>query len=143
MKFAVITTLLLGAAPMAQEQPRRDDVHHYNGQRAARQATWRETHRDNWVPLATMDIRRKETVDLPSNTGRFRSLRIKAVHGLGYIDFVTIRYGNGEQQHVDINRRIGREEVFDLNTGGRHVEALTVHGRPERRDTRVQIIGMR
>jgi len=145
-KFALITTLLLGAAPMVQAQPRHDADHyrdHDQGQRWARHAQLREARQAGWVPLATMDIRRKQTVDFPRDAGRFRALRIQAVAGVGYVDFVTVRYGNGQQQHVDIKRRIGRDEVFDLDTQGRHVEALTLHGRPERRDTRVQIIGMR
>ena len=100
------------------------------------------------VRLVTIDVTRKRTVDFPRSAGRFQTLRIHAIRGVGYIDFVTVRFGNGEQQHVDVKHVVGRDEDIDISTGGRYVEAITVHGAPNPRDrfsrrARVQIIGMR
>src|SRR5262249_27308713 len=108
-KFALITSLLLGAAPMAQAQtwggdydrrvdegnPDNYDRHVDEGLReSARQ------FRERTVRLVTMDVTRSRTVDFPRSAGRFQTLRLHAVRSAGYIDFVTVRYGNGQQQHV-------------------------------------------
>jgi hypothetical protein len=96
-----------------------------------------------WVPLVAMDIQRKETVDIGRRAGRFSRLRIQALRGVAYVDFVYVRFGNGETQHYDIKRRIGREEVVDIDLPGRrYVDAITVHGTPDRW-SRIQIVGQR
>ena len=154
-KFALITSLLLGAAPMAQAQTWHDhdqrngdydrdaDRHVDEGLREQYRANPNQT-----VRLVTMDLSRKQTVDFARNTGRFQTLRLHALRSAGYVDFVTVRYGNGEQQHVDVKHVIGRDEDIDINVGGRHVEAITVHASRNPRDrfaprARIEVIGMR
>jgi hypothetical protein len=133
-KLAFIATVLVAIAPIAEAQPWRGDrydQHQYEGQRAM-------------VPLVSMDIHRKETVDIGRQAGRFHGLRIEARRGAAYINFVEVRYGNGEQQHFDVHRRIGRGEIVDVPFDGqmRYVEAITVHGQPDRW-SQIQVLGMR
>ena len=95
------------------------------------------------VPLAAMDISRKETVDFDPHRDQFRVLRLRALRGAAYVDFVEVRFGNSEQQHIDVRRRIGAGEVVDLDLNGvRGLAAITVHGQPDRW-SRIQIIGLR
>lgn len=159
-KFALITSLLLGAAPLAQAQTwyggdydRRVDEGQAERQDADRHVDegLRESFRPNRAPsvrLVTMEVMGKQTVDFPRNTGRFQTLRLRALRGVGYIDFVEVRYGNGEQQHVDVRHVIGGDEDVDINVHGRRVEAITVHGGPNPRDrysrrARIEVVGMR
>jgi hypothetical protein len=94
------------------------------------------------VPLAAMDISRKQTIDIGLEAGRFRTLRLQALRGAAYVDFVELRFGNGDQQHVDVRRRIGRGEIADIDVGNRYLQAITVHGTPDRW-SQIQITGLR
>ena len=128
MRKIALLAALLGAvplaAPLAHADDRDDARHQAAGERAAR-------HR-NWVTLAAMDVHRKETVDIDRTLGRFRHLRVQAIRGAAYVDFIEVRYGNGEQQHIDVKRRLGRGEVADIDlNGARRLEAITVHGEPD------------
>ena len=158
-KFALITSLLLGAAPLAQAQTwggdyqpgdydrsgdyeRHGDYDHY------RRGMGYRANQDQTVRLFTLDLSHSQTFDFPRNAGRFQTLRLHALKSAGYVDFVEVRYGNGEQQHVDVKHVIGRDEDIDINVGGRHVEAITVHGSRNPRDrwaprARIEVIGMR
>jgi hypothetical protein len=136
-KFALFATLAGAvslAAPLAHAD--RDDWRH-------EQAGMRDARARHYVTLAAMDIHRKETVDIDRNLGSFRELRVQAIRGAAYVDFIEVRYGNGEQQHIDVKRRLGRDEVatVDLN-GSRHIEAITVHGEPDHW-SQIQVIGIR
>jgi hypothetical protein len=137
MKKLALIAALVSSAAIAQA-----DDHHWNNNDRHGDYDRRtdEGHRD-WVPLATMDISRKQTVDIDRRP-TYSRLRLQAARGVAYVDFVTIRFGNGEQEHVDVRRRIGRGETADIPTNGRHIEAITVHGRPDRW-SRIQIIGLR
>jgi hypothetical protein len=136
-KLAFIAGMLMGIAPATQAQPYggdRYDQHDYD-----RRVD--ESHR--LVPLVAMDIHRKQTVDIGRQAGQFRALRLQAQRGAAYVDFVEVRYGNGEQQHFDVRRRIGREEIVDVPFGAsRFVDAITVHGRPDRW-SQIQVLGVR
>jgi len=138
--FGLVMAALLATAPLgarlAHADETRDDARH-------ERAGFRDAQTRNYVTLAAMDIDRKDTVDIDRNLGRFRSLRIMAIRGAGYIDFIEVRYGDGEQQHIDVKRRIGRGESADVDLGGaRRLEAITVHGSPDGRSA-VQVIGLR
>lgn len=138
-KIALITAAVLGAAPFAMPRAHADDRDDYRHERAG----FRDAQTRNYVTLAAMDIDRKDTVDIDRNLGRFRTLRIQAIRGAGYIDFVEVRYGDGQQQHIDVKRRIGRGETADVDLGGaRRLEAITVHGTPDGRSA-IQVIGLR
>ncbi len=142
-KLAFITSVLMGIAPVALAQPYgadRYDHHDRDDDRHVDESNRQSS--DRWVPLAAMDISRNETVDIPRQAGRFRTLRVLAVRGAAYVDFIELRFGNGEQQHVDLHRRIGGAEYADIPLGDRYVEAITVHGRPDRW-SRIQVVGMR
>ncbi len=138
--FSLVMAALLAAAPLgarrAHADETRDDWRH-------ERAGFRDAQQRNYVTLAAMDIARKDTVDIDRNLGRFRTLRVMAIRGAGYIDFIEVRYGNGEQQHIDVKRRIGRGETADIDLGGaRRLEAITVHGAPDGRSA-IQVIGLR
>ncbi len=95
------------------------------------------------VALAAMDIDHKDTTDVAPGAGRFRSLRLRALHGGAYIDFVEVRYANGERQHVAVGRSLARDESADIDLNGRRdLQAITVRGTPDP-DTRVEVIGLR
>jgi hypothetical protein len=133
MKRLALIAALLSTAAIAQADDRQWQYDHHGDYDRRTDEGRREVdnaHR-GWVSLATMDISRKETVDIDPRF-RFSRLRIQAARGAAYVDFVTIRYGNGEQQHVDVHRRIGRGEYADIEVNGRHLQAITVHGRPDR-----------
>jgi hypothetical protein len=139
MKKIALLAALLGAvplaAPLAHADDRDDARHQAAGERAARQAPW--------VTLAAMDIHRAQTVDIDETLGRFRRLRVQAIRGAAYVDFIEVRYANGEQQHIDVNRRLGRGEVADIDLNGAHrLQAITVHGEPDNW-SQIQVIGER
>ena len=139
-KLALITAVLMGVAPVTQAQPWRGDrydQHDYDRDHD-------HAHGNRLVPLVAMDIHRKETVDIGTQAGRFHGLRVQALRGAAYVDFVEVRYGNGEQQHFDIRRRVGRDEIVDVPFNGRarYLAAITVHGQPDRW-SRIQVMGMR
>jgi hypothetical protein len=130
---------LLALAPLGGRLAHADDRDDERHERAG----FHEAQQRNWVTLAAMNVSRDRTVDVDIHLGIFRSLRVTAIRGSAYIDFIEVRYGNGEQQHIDIKRRIGRGEVADLPLdGARHVAALTVHGEPNGRAA-IQIVGLR
>ena len=141
-KLALITAVLMGVAPVTYAQPWRGDRYDQRGY--DRDHDHDRAGQGRMVPLVAMDIRRKETVDVGSGAGAFRGLRLRAMRGAAYVDFVEVRYGNGEQRHFDIQRRIGRDEIVDVpfDGGERRVAAITVHGRPDRW-SRIQVLGMR
>ena len=139
-KIAFITAAILGAAPfaapVAHADETRDDARH-------ERAGFRDAQTRNYVTLAAMDINRTDTVDVDRNLGRFRTLRVMAIRGAGYIDFIEVRYGDGEQQHIDVKRRLGRGETADVDLGGaRRIEAITVHGTPDGHSA-IAVIGLR
>lgn len=139
-KLAWIAAAALGiaplAAPSAHADETRDDARH-------ERAGFRDAQTRNYVTLAAMDIARKDTVDIDRNLGRFRTLRLMAIRGAGYVDFIEVRYGNGQQEHIDVKRRIGRGETADIDLNGPHrLEAITVHGTPDGRSA-IQVIGLR
>jgi hypothetical protein len=141
--------MVLAGSTLAAAQGWHDDYEHHDrdyDRRVDEGHRYNAGDRGQWVPLAAMNITRKETVDIGLRAGPFRALRLQAQRGVAYVDFVTIRFGNGEQQHIDIHRRIGAGEVADIDTqgpnGGRNIAAVTVHGRPDRW-SRIQIIGLR
>ena len=141
-KLAFITGVLMSIAPVTQAQPWRGD--RYDQHDYDRRTDEGSRANGRMVPLVAMDIRRKETVDIGSQIGTFRGLRLQALRGAAYIDFIEVRFANGEQEHYDIRRRVGRGEVFDVpfNGASRYVMAITVHGRPDRW-SRIQVLGMR
>ena len=127
------STMLGGSFAHADD---RDDARHAAaGERDA-------AHRA-WVTLAAMDIQASKTVDIDENLGRFRHLRVQAIRGAAYVDFIEVRYANGEQQHIDVKRRIGRGETADIDLNGSHrLQAITVHGEPDNH-SQIQVIGER
>jgi hypothetical protein len=138
-KIALITAAVLGAAPFITPIAQADDRDDARHERAG----FREAQTRNYVTLAALDIERKDTADIDRDLGRFRSLRIQAIRGAGYIDFIEVRYGDGQQQHIDVKRRIGRGESADIDLGGaRRLEAITVHGTPDGHSA-IQVIGLR
>jgi hypothetical protein len=140
-KLALIAALVSSAAiAQADDRPWNND-HHGDHDRRVDESR-RDVRVRNAVPLAAMDITRKQTVDIGHHAGRFRTLRIQALRGAAYVDFVELRFGNGEQQHVDVQRRIGRGEIADIDVGNRYLQAITVHGTPDRW-SRIQVIGLR
>jgi len=139
-KIALVVATILGAAPLAapvaHADETRDDARH-------ERAGFRDAQTRNYVTLAAMDIARKDTVDVDTNLGRFRTLRVMAIRGAGYVDFIEVRFGNGVQQHIDVNRRIGRGESADIDLNGPHrIEAITVHGTPDGHSA-IEVIGLR
>ena len=134
--IALITATVLAAAPFAAHADDRDDERH-------EQAGLRDAQQRRWVTLAAMNVQRERTVDIDHNLGEFRALRLTAIRGAGYIDFIEVRFANGEQQHIDVKRPIGRGESADLDLSGmHHVTAITVHGEPDGRSA-IEIIGLR
>ncbi|MBV8756646.1 MAG: hypothetical protein JO257_05210 [Deltaproteobacteria bacterium] len=131
---------MIGAAPLAATRAHADETRDdYRHERDG----FRDAQTRNYVTLAAMDIGRRDTVDIDRNLGRFRSLRVMAIRGAGYIDFIEVRYANGEQQHIDVKRTIGRGEVADIDLNGAHrLEAITVHGTPDGHSA-IQVIGLR
>jgi hypothetical protein len=135
--------MVLAGSTLASAQGWRDSYDHHDrdyDRRVDESRRDADIHR-GWVPLAAMDISRKQTVDVDPRP-IYSRIRIQALRGAAYVDFVTIRFGNGEQQHVDVRRRIGRGEVADIDINGRHLQAITVHGIPDRW-SRIQIIAQR
>jgi len=141
-KLAFITGVLMSIAPVTQAQPWRGDTYDHHDYDRRTDEGARQTSR--FVPLAAIDITRKETVDIGSQAGTFLGLRLRALRGAPYVDFMTVRFANGEQQHYDIRRRVGRGEIVDVPFDGAHryVMAVTVHGRPDRW-SQIQVLGMR
>ena len=122
-KLAFIASALMSLAPIAEAQPWHGDRYEHHDYARATQL----------APLVAMDIHHKQTVDIGRHAGRFHGLRIEAQRGAAYVDFVEVRYGNGEQQHFDVRRRIGRAETVDVPfDASRYVEAITVHGQADR-----------
>lgn len=131
----LLATTTLGV-PLAHADDRDDEARH-------ERAGYRDARTRGWVTLAAMDIQASKTVDIDEGLGRFRRLRVQAIRGAAYVDFIEIRYANGEQQHVDVKRRIGRGEVADIDLNGSHrLQAITVHGEPDHH-SQIQVIGER
>lgn len=152
-KLAFITSVLMGIAPFAQAQPYGGDRYDHHddddrrvdeGNREGR-AAYHYDAVPGMVPLAAIDVGRKETVDIGPGAGRFRALRLRALRGGAYVDFVEVRYGNGEQQHFDVHQRIVYGQAQDLQIGPepRHIQAITVHAGPPGRMAQLQIVGVR
>jgi hypothetical protein len=139
MKKIALLAAVVGATALAAPRAHADDRDEWRHERAG----FHDAQRRGWVTLTAMDVHRKQTVDIDERLGFFRRLRLQAIRGAGYIDFIEIRFANGEQQHVDVQRRIGRGETADIDLNGeRRVVALTVHGEPDGR-AQIQIIGER
>lgn len=139
MKKIALLAVLAGAVPLAAPLAHADDRNEARHERAGE----RDARTRNWVTLTAMDVQRDKTVDIDSSLGKFRRLRVEAIRGAGYIDFIEIRYANGEQQHVDVKRRIGRGETADIDLNGSHrLAAITVHGDPDSR-SQIEVVGER
>lgn len=97
----------------------------------------------NEVPMAAIDIARADTATLTPDLGRVRSLRLKALRGGAYIDFVEIKLDNGEVQHVDVGKQLARDESAEIDLNGkRGIQSITVRGTPDE-GARIQVIGLR
>jgi hypothetical protein len=97
----------------------------------------------NEVPLAAIDIARGDTANLTPDLGKMRSVRLKALRGAAYIDYVEVKLDNGEVQHVDVNKQLARDESAEIDLNGkRGIQSITVHGTPDE-GARIQIIGLR
>jgi hypothetical protein len=139
MRKIALLAALLGATALAAPRAHADDRDDWRHERAG----FHDAQNRGWVTLAAMDVHRKQTVDIDERLGHFRRIRVQAIRGAGYIDFIEIRYANGEQQHVDVKRRIGRGEVADIDlNGSHHLAAITVHGDPDNL-SQIEIIGER
>jgi hypothetical protein len=138
LSFILVAAL---ASSTAYAQPwHRDDR---RGDYDRRTDESRDAQRDRWVPLATLDVGRRQGVELPA-TAAFSRLRIRAVQGITYVSSVDVMFANGERQRIDIGRRMGRGEVVDADLAGgrRQIRRLRVNGRPDR-FTRIEIVGLR
>jgi len=97
----------------------------------------------NEVPLAAIDIARANTASVTPDIGRLRTVRLKALRGAAYIDFVEITLDDGALQHVDVNRQLARDESADIDLNGtRGIKSITVHGTADV-GGRIQVIGLR
>jgi hypothetical protein len=97
----------------------------------------------NEVPMAAIDIGRADTATLPPDLGRMRSVRLKALRGGAYVDFVEVKFDNGEVQHVDVNKQLARDESAEIDLNGkRTIKSISVHGTPDE-GARIQVIGLR
>jgi len=97
----------------------------------------------NEVPLAAIDIARGDTANLTPDVGRMRSVRLRALRGAAYIDFVEVKLDNGEVEHVDVNRQLARDETADIDLNGKHgIQSITVRGTPDV-GARIQVTGVR
>ena len=97
----------------------------------------------NEVPLAAIDIARADTANVMPDVGRLRTGRLKALRGAAYIDFVEVKFDNGEVQHVDVNKQLARDEMASIDLNGRRtIQSITVHGTPDV-GARIQVIGLR
>ncbi|MGE0868451.1 MAG: hypothetical protein AB7P03_07815 [Kofleriaceae bacterium] len=95
-------------------------------------------------PLVTMGISRSQRVTINQRAGRFSRLRLQAVRGQPYIDFVYLVFRGGETQRIDINRPLVEGESLDLDLLGRRraITSITIGGRPDRW-SRVTVVGVR
>ena len=97
----------------------------------------------NEVPMAAIDIARGDTANLPPDLGRMRSVRLKALRGGAYIDYVEIKLDNGEVQHVNVSKQLARDESAEIDLNGkRGIQSISVHGTPDE-GARIQVIGLR
>ncbi|HET7503408.1 MAG TPA: hypothetical protein VFK02_20445 [Kofleriaceae bacterium] len=97
------------------------------------QSHWAHEFRGRWVPIARANARNDRTL-IPVN-GRFRRLRVEGLRGEPVIERVTIEFGNGATQSVDLNASLprGTGEVIDLNGDERRVRRIIVDAAPDSR----------
>ena len=138
MKKIAFLAALASAVPLAAPLAHADG---YDSRHIA--AGERDARARSYVTLTAMDVQRDKTVDIDPALGRFRRLHVQAIRGAGYIDFIEVRYANGQQEHVDVKRRIGRGESADIDLNGSHrIAAITVHGDNDGR-SQIEIVGER
>jgi hypothetical protein len=95
------------------------------------------------VPLGAMNIAVNDTANVPLGAGTLRTVRIQAMHGGAYIDFVELRFMGGATDRVPFGRRLSRDESADVDLNGkRELQAVTVTGEPDD-GARIQVIGLR
>ncbi|MGE0547455.1 MAG: hypothetical protein AB7O24_06970 [Kofleriaceae bacterium] len=152
---SLIISFVLGGSAISTvayaDPPRRDP---YNDRDYDRDR-WRDDYRnDNRYdrrydrgdarPLLTMGITPRQRVTISPNAGRFSRLRVEAVRGQPYIDFVYLVFRGGETQRLDIGRSLVQGESIDLDLLGRRraITSITVGGQPDRY-SRVTIVGIR
>jgi hypothetical protein len=156
-RTGLVTSLVLGMATLTSvasaQDPRdrwrddryRDDRYSEEGQR------WRDDRyprydddQQGWTPLATMSVGPRQTAFVGRRSGWFSRLRLQAVRGSPYIDYIYVRYGNGEPQRIAIGRELFAGESIDVDLLGnqRRISTITVAG-PRDRYSRVTIVGLR
>jgi len=140
--IALLTTLAMSAGTAAYAEPDRDDVrvqvrdrdrdrdrdhdNDPNGQwtrdRYDRYSDshWARDFRGRWMTLGRASAQGQRQF-IPARGGRLSRLRIEALSGAPVIKSMTIEFGDGTTQAVDLDMRLGRGtgEVIDLNGGAR------------------------
>ncbi len=148
-KLALIATLLMGAAPLAAQPRDPDDQqqpsvpYEQQPRESYDQRVDEGGRREAWVPLGAINVRDNATVDIAPEVGRFTRLEVHALRGTAYINSIDVRFGDGDQQHVDVNRRIDHDTPLSVDLSGRRrLQGITVHAAPDRW-ARIQIVGQR
>jgi hypothetical protein len=148
--IALLTTLAMSAGTAVYADPDRDDVrvqvrdrdhdNDPNGQwtrdRYDRYSDshWAHDFRGRWVTLGRAYAHGQRQF-IPARRGRLSRLRIEALSGAPVIKSMTVEFGDGSTQAVDLDMRLGRGtgEVIDLNGGARRVQRIIVYADPRTR----------
>ncbi len=88
---------------------------------------------DDWVRLASLDVDRRrdrDVIDLDRRDGRFDALRLRVRDNDVRIRRVRVRYGNGQTEQLDVDRRInegGRSDILELRgRRGRFIDRIVL-----------------
>jgi hypothetical protein len=137
--FGLVTAALLATSPLGARLAHADNAKESREERAG----FLDAQQRSYVTLAAMDIGNGDTVDVDTALGGFRTLRVTAIRGSGYIDYLEVRFGNGEKDRIDMKRWLDRDQFEDIDLNGkRRIAAITVHGTPDGRAA-IQIVGLR
>jgi hypothetical protein len=141
-RIAFWTVLAMTASSVAMAAPARvadRDVyqrdrevafsHDHYGRYA--QSHWAQDFHGRWTPIVARASARPDRTLIPVN-GRFRKLRVEGVRGEPTIARVTIEFGNGGSQSVELNASLprGTGEVIDLNGDQRQIRRIIVEAAP-------------
>jgi hypothetical protein len=95
---------------------------------------WSRDFRGRWQSMGQASTQTQRQF-IPVRGGRLNKLRIEAVRGAPAIQSMTIEFGDGSTQAVNLDMRLerGSGEVIDLNGRNRKVHRVIVYPDPRTR----------
>jgi hypothetical protein len=99
-----------------------------------------------WVTLANnMQVAGRTSIKVAPTARQFTRLELRAQQGNTSIDKVTIVFGNGRSQVVDLNRKLSKRDStlsIDLKGNARSIDRIVVVGKSKGRRASLDVLAI-